>query len=134
MWCFLGWGQRTGCRSWCGLDRGAPSDTLTVTLGASPRPPEQKGLQPLREGKRGRGMREQEDELVPSSHLVGPKQANRKKKPMGNRNFQFSVTVISVRFKAVKEALMNRFKELKETILEELKEGTKAVFHQIEYQ
>lgn len=78
MWCFLGWGQRTGCRSWCGLDRGAPSDTLTVTLGASPRPPEQKGLQPLREGKRGRGMREQEDELVPSSHLVGPKQANRK--------------------------------------------------------
>ena len=57
-----------------------------------------------------------------------------KKKPMGNRNFQFSVTVISVRFKAVKEALMNRFKELKETILEELKEGTKAVFHQIEYQ
>lgn len=62
------------------------------------------------------------------------KYANRKKKPMGNRNFQFSVTVISVRFKAVKEALMNRFKELKETILEELKEGTKAVFHQIEYQ
>lgn len=53
---------------------------------------------------------------------------------MGNRNFQFSVTVISVRFKAVKEAVMNRFKELKETMPEELKEGTKAVFHQIEYQ
>ena len=62
------------------------------------------------------------------------KVCKQKKKPMGNRNFQFSVTVISVRFKAVKEALMNRFKELKETILEELKEGTKAVFHQIEYQ
>ena len=45
-----------------------------------------------------------------------------------------SVRVISVRFKAVKVAVMNTFKELKETMLEELKEGTKAVFHQTEYQ
>lgn len=35
-------------------------------------------LQPLREGKRGRGTREQEDEMAPSGHLIGPKQANRK--------------------------------------------------------
>lgn len=35
-------------------------------------------LQPLREGKRGRGMREQEAEVAPSSHSIGPKQANRK--------------------------------------------------------
>lgn len=58
------------------------------------------------------------------------KVCKQKKNPMGNRNFQFSVRVISVRFKAVKVAVMNTFKELKETMLEELKEGTKAVFNQ----
>lgn len=36
-----------------------------------------------------------------------------RKKSIGNRNFQFSVRVISVRFKAVKVAVMNTFKELK---------------------
>ena len=42
---------------------------------------------------------------------------------MGNRNFQFSVTVISVRFKAVKEAVMNRFKELKGNMFKQLKKN-----------
>lgn len=57
------------------------------------------------------------------------------KNPAGDRNFQFSVRVISVRFnEAVKVAVMNTFRELKETTLEGLKEGTEVAFHQIEYQ
>lgn len=82
MVCGASWAGDSGQAAGVGVDSTgvAPSDMLTVTTGSQPVVPqaEVRCFQPLREGKCGRGMREQEDEMAPSSHLIGPKQANRK--------------------------------------------------------
>lgn len=79
MVCGASWAGDSGQGAGVGVDSTGVLPATHLLLRWEPAPtPKQKGLQPLREGKRGRGMREQEDEMAPSSHLIGPKQANRK--------------------------------------------------------
>lgn len=69
--CGASWAGDSGQGAGVGVDFPIgvlPANTLTVTLGASPQAPEQKWQQPLREGKRGRDSREQEDEMASSGH------------------------------------------------------------------